>query len=71
MHRTQHRRLRTVREFLRHLTPGQLSQIAGGMERPTCHQCGPCAIVAVRGTTSEAEGAGPCPGEYSWTCQTG
>lgn len=64
MHR--HRRRLEIRlDTLRQLTRTELSA-AGGRPTALLSACG-CAARA--GTTSEAEGGGPCPGEYSWTCK--
>lgn len=53
------------REAIRILTERDMAQVAGGHPTgfPTV-----CTSVALRATRSEEDGAGPCPGQYSWTC---
>lgn len=64
MRKTQ-AKIHLARETVRQLTELHLGVVASG--RPTGYGTVPC-VGAARATTSEAEGAGPCPGEYSWAC---
>ena len=56
------RTLRLRAESVRLLTCADLELVASGVPS-SFPQC-----LAARATRSEADGAGPCPGEYSWTC---
>lgn len=60
------RHLSLHRDTIRTLSGLELRAVAGGV--PTALVTA-CAHAARAGTTSEAEGGGPCPGEYSWTCK--
>lgn len=59
------RPLHLGRETIRQLTSLERGHVAGGVPSSFPQ----CAAAARAGTTSEAEGNGPCPGEYSYLCK--
>lgn len=56
-------KLHLGREALRVLAGDELDHVVGGVHPTFANGC-----AQIRGTTSEAETAGPCPTDYSFMC---